>query len=227
MKNIEFLKGKLIAHRGVFDNKRIYENTASAYIRAIKYHFPIELDVRILKDGTIICFHDEDMERLLHLEGKVEKLTYDELVYIAKYQIPTFASILELVNGEVPLLIETKSLSKRYALEQGLAKLLDNYQGEFAIQSFYSKSLKWFYKNRPNYIIGYIMGKRNYKQYLSFKKFDFLDVKIGLFSDKHIRKIKEDYPVIGWDIDSVEDLENNKELYYALVCDNILDITNK
>ena len=113
MKDMSFLRNRFIAHRGIYDNKRIYENTTSAFLRAIKNNSIIEVDLRMLKDGTIICFHDENMERMLHVEGKIERLTYDELCYIARYQIPTFSMLLELTHGTVPLLIELISKTKK------------------------------------------------------------------------------------------------------------------
>ena len=43
LKDLSFLKSEKIAHRGIFDNKRIYENTISAYDRALKYKYIIHI----------------------------------------------------------------------------------------------------------------------------------------------------------------------------------------
>lgn len=226
MKDMTFLKECLIAHRGVYDNKRIYENTISAYTRAMKYNYPIELDLRLLKDGVVVCFHDDDTEKMLHVEGCVEDLTYDELCYLARYQIPTFESVLELVHGVVPLLIELKSVTRKMILESTVASMLDNYNGKFAIQSFNIKTLKWFYKNRPDFIIGYLVGKRNYKKETLFKKYDFLGIKHGLYNRKRIKKVRENYMVLGWGIENSDELVMARDIFDNLVCDNILDIDN-
>lgn len=224
MEKTNFLRNRLIAHRGIYDNKRIYENTLMAFMRALKYNYPIELDLRMLRDGTIICFHDETMERMLHVEGKIEKLTYEELSFMAKFQIPTIEDVLSTIHGSVPLIIEIISVTRKHALESKLAALLENYQGEFAIQSFNIKTLKWFYKNYSHYPIGYIIGKRNYKKETIFKKYDFLNIKIGLYNDKRIRKIKEDKLVLGWGITNKEEYLYYKEVFDSLVVDNLLDI---
>ena len=224
MKDMSCVRNRFIAHRGIYDNKRIYENTTSAFLRAIKNNSIIEVDLRMLKDGTIICFHDENMERMLHVEGKIERLTYDELCYIARYQIPTFSMLLELTHGTVPLLIELISKTKKNALEREVARMLDDYRGDFAIQSFNIKTLKWFYKNRVHFITGYIIGKRNYRKEPFFKKFDFLNIKIGLYNDKKIKKIREDKFVLGWGVTNRDEYDRYANVFDNLVVDNLLDI---
>ena len=151
MKDISFLKSAKIAHRGIYDNKRIYENTLSAYLRAVKKGYIIHIDVRILKDGEIVCFHDDSLERLLHVESDIDKMTYEELCYIAKYQIPTLKETLELINGSVPIIVELRNKIKKNQFEEKIVSILDDYKGLFAIQSFHLSILKWFYKNRKNY----------------------------------------------------------------------------
>ena len=52
---IEILKKRPFAHRGYFNKEEgIPENSIPAFERAIKSGFGIELDVHILKDGTIM-----------------------------------------------------------------------------------------------------------------------------------------------------------------------------
>lgn len=224
-KNIDFLLDKLICHRGIYDNKDIYENTIDAFKEALKYDCILEFDVRMLKCGTLVVFHDDDMERLLHVEGKIEKLTYDELTYMAKYEVPTFESVLKLINGKIPILIETKSKTKRCIMESKMAELLDKYNGLYAIQSFNLKSLKWFNKNRENVVIGYLIGKKNCKsEPIFFKKYDFLNVNIKLFNDKRVRKMREDKKVLGYTVKTKEMYELKKDVYDNLSCDNLLEI---
>lgn len=225
MKDCSFLKGNLFSRRGLFDNKRIYENTISAYNRAVKNKYGIELDVRLLKDGTVICFHDEDMKRLLHLEGKIDKMTYDELSYVARYQIPTLEEALKEIKGSVPVLIQIVDKSRKHQLEIKLSEILDKYAGDFAIESFHVKPLKWFYKNKPDYITGYMIGWKNYQRDIFFKKYDFVNVKIKLYSVKRIKSYKtNDKLVLAWRILTKEELEENKFIYDNLICDNLLEI---
>ena len=51
-------------------------------------------------------------------------------------KVPTFKEVLNFVNGRVPLLIEIKSEDKKKLLAPYVLKELNEYNGEFAIQSF-------------------------------------------------------------------------------------------
>ncbi len=224
MKELHFLKTRLIAHRGIYDNKRIYENTISAIQRAIKHQYIIEFDVRLLSDGTCVVFHDQNMERLLHVEGNIERITYDELCYIAKYQVPTLEEVLDLVAGSVPVLIDLKTITSKRLLEKKVAIILDEYKGDFAVQSFHIRTLKWFYKNRPNYITGYLINRKNLTKNYFFKKYDFVNINIKLLSDRRVKKLKEDKMVIGYTINTKEEYALKQNIYDNLVCNNILEI---
>ena len=224
LKDLSFLKSSKIAHRGIFDNKRIYENTLSAFVRAIKYKYIIHIDVHMLKDGTIICFHDEDMFRLLHVEGKIDTLSYEELSYIAKYKIPTLEEALEEIDGKVPVIIEMRNVSKKHEFELNITKILDDYKGLFAVQSFYLSILKWFYKNRPNYVIGYLVCKKNCMKDYFFKKYDYLNINILLYNDKRIKRIRSNKLVIGYKVISLNEYQKVSYLYDNLEFDNILEI---
>ena len=226
MKDTAFLKNTYFARRGIYDNKRIYENTISSYNRAVKYKIGIELDIRLLKDGTIICFHDDDMMRLLHMEGKIDNLTYDELCYLSKFQIPRLEDALNAINGNVPIIIQIKEKYRKNSLEIKLCKLLDNYKGNFAIESFHIKPLKWFNKNRPNFIIGYMIGWKNFRKDTFFKKYDFICIKINTYKPLILKKYKEKKIVIGWRVNKREDFDINKNFYDTLICDNVLEIFN-
>lgn len=224
IKNLNFLKSKLISHRGIFDNDTVYENTLSAILKAASLGYIVEFDIRMLADGEIIVFHDKDMMRMLNVEGLIENLTYEELSYIAKFEIPKLEDVLNFVKGEVPLLIELKTISKRGVFETKVAEILDNYNGEFAIQTFNIKTLKWFNKNRSNYVIGYLLGKSNYKKEYFFKKYDFINCDINLYSDNKIKRLRTDKVVIGYTIDNKDMLESMRFLYDNLTCNNLLEI---
>lgn len=224
MKDLSFLKNNVIAHRGIYDNERIFENTLQSIARAIKYRLIIELDVCMTNDGNIICFHDDNLNRMLHVDDEVRKINYEDISFIAKYQIPTLLQALELINGSVPVIIELKGKSKKHMLEKKVIEILDNYNGTFVIQSFNLSILKWLKKNKPEYILGYIIGKNNFKYRLFYKKFDFLNVNINLISDKQVRHIKENKFVMGYTITNKETYKEKKEVYDALVLDNVLEI---
>ncbi|MDD4596084.1 MAG: glycerophosphodiester phosphodiesterase family protein, partial [Candidatus Izemoplasmatales bacterium] len=64
MKNLEWIKNRLIAHRGLHTGNGIVpENSMKAFRLAIEKNYGIECDVNVLKDGTVVVFHDKDLKR--------------------------------------------------------------------------------------------------------------------------------------------------------------------
>jgi len=122
---------EVFAHRGFHLNYP--ENTLESFTRAVEQNFAIELDVRFLKCGTIVCFHDIYMKRLLSVPGRISRRTFNEIkkykISGTEYKIPKLEDVLEMVNGRVTVLIEIKGiLSKQYEIE--LENILLNYKGK-------------------------------------------------------------------------------------------------
>ena len=74
----ELLKKYRYAHRGFHDKPVIPENSLPAFRRAIEHGFGAELDVHLLKDGTLAVFHDSDLRRCANVDGQIEDLTLEE-----------------------------------------------------------------------------------------------------------------------------------------------------
>lgn len=67
------------AHRGLYNKEAgIPENSLPAFSRAIARGFGAELDVHLLRDGTLAVFHDSDVKRMTGREGYLEDLSADE-----------------------------------------------------------------------------------------------------------------------------------------------------
>ena len=151
-----------IAHRGLFDNIKIPENSISAFSKAIDLNYPIELDIRMLSDNTIVAFHDEKLSRMTGADGYINNLTYPQIEHLkllnTEDKIPTFKQILELVDGKVPLLIELKNTKKAGIFESKVAEMLKEYKGEFAVQSFNPRTVEWFKDNMPDVTRGLLSG---------------------------------------------------------------------
>ena len=66
-------------------------------------------------------------------------------------EIPTLEECLDLVAGQVPLLIEFKCpTSKAAPLCEAANRILENYTGKYFIQSFYPPVLGWYKKHRKD-----------------------------------------------------------------------------
>ena len=149
-----FENHRIIAHRGIHDNIKIYENTIEAFKLAIEKNYIIEIDIHKTVDNKIVVFHDYNTQRLFDVNLKIENTTYKELKKLKKFHIPTLEEVLKIVDGKVPLLIELKQPNKVGELEKITMKILNKYKGQFAIQSFNPKTIYWFKKNYPNILRG-------------------------------------------------------------------------
>ena len=220
MKNIDFLKRSLIAHRGMH-NSTIPENTLPAFVKSVDKNYIIELDIHILKDNTIVVYHDHNLSKLTGVNKVIETLSYPHLSKIKiknKYIIPTLKQVIHIVDSEVPLLIEVKDMNNNSKFEEELVKILDKYKGEFAIQSMNPFVIDWFYKNRKDYVIGLIIfNELNYnivKKYT--KKIDFISIY------KKQLPFKSNKMVLGWTIRNDKEYKKYVKLCDNLICENIL-----
>lgn len=138
------LLGAQYAHRGLHDAAHA-ENSLSAFRLAVENGYGIELDVRLSKDGTLVVFHDDTLERVCGVEGNVIDFAVEELAAMrlagTEEGIPTLREVLDLVNGRVPLLVEIKESAKDSAVSRATAEMLKSYGGPLLIESFNPLSL--------------------------------------------------------------------------------------
>jgi glycerophosphoryl diester phosphodiesterase len=121
------------------------ENSRAAVRAAIAAGYGIEIDLQLSRDGVAMVFHDETLERLTPRSGWLRDLTAAELAAIplsgGDEGIPTFAEILTIIAGRVPLLVELKDQTLRMAetdgqLEAATVAALAGYAGPVALMSF-------------------------------------------------------------------------------------------
>jgi hypothetical protein len=154
------LDGRLIAHRGLHDLREGEpENSLPAFKRAAEEGLAIENDIHLTKDGRVVVFHDDTLDRMCGVAGKPEEKTLSELKELTLAgtgeRIPTLEECLEVVNGRVPLLVEFKvSGGNEAALCEAAEKIFAGYAGKYMIQSFYPKIVAWYRKNRPEIMRG-------------------------------------------------------------------------
>lgn len=132
-----------IAHRGLHAVKRgIVENTAPAFEAAIAKGYGIECDLRAGHGGTQLVFHDETLNRLIGGKGAIADVTAADLKRlrhkVSGVPIMTFAELLEMIDGRVPLLAEIKSewSPPDMAFLKRVAKLANACRGPLALMSF-------------------------------------------------------------------------------------------
>ena len=132
-----------IAHRGLHNaGSGIIENTAQAFEAAIARGYGIECDLRPAHGGSPVVFHDETLDRLVDGTGPVSALTADDLTRFSHRGsgagILTFAQLISLVDGRVPLLVEIKSewTPPDQAFLAAIAQQASVYRGPIALMSF-------------------------------------------------------------------------------------------
>ena len=157
---------RIIAHRGY--HYYYPENTIKSYFEAVKRNLSIELDIRMTKDGYIICMHDRYTKRLLGKNGKTSNMTLKQIrnfkIKGTNENVPLFEDVLKIVRGSVPLLIEIKGfLNHRF--NRNLFYYMSNYEGKFY---FHAKNiftyfiLKNIWKNRVFYILNPFRKRFNF-----------------------------------------------------------------
>ena len=149
------------AHRGLYDKEAgIPENSLPAFSRAIARGFGAELDVHLLRDGTLAVFHDSDVKRMTGREGYLEDLSADELKDYAldgtKETIPQFKDVLALFEDTgLPIIVELKSFRDNYAaLTERTMRELDKFRVVYCVESFDPRCVAWVRKHRPEVIRG-------------------------------------------------------------------------
>ena len=142
MSKLAWLTERPVAHRGYHDmNKQVWENTLSAFSRAIDAGFAIECDLHYASDSVPVVFHDDDLQRVCNLPGQLRDRTSAELGLLSiggtKDKIPTLKQLLRLCDGKVPLVLELKG---REGDDEGFAEavldVLEGYKGHVALMSF-------------------------------------------------------------------------------------------
>ena len=191
------------AHRGLYDKEAgIPENSLPAFSRAIARGFGAELDVHLLRDGTLAVFHDSDVKRMTGREGYLEDLSADELKDYAldgtKETIPQFKDVLALFAGTgLPLIVEVKSFRDNFAelTERTMAEL-DKFGVKYCVESFDPRCLPMAFATTN--LLGNIMAQPDFVAY------KFEDKKN--WAPRLCRKL---YGAQGvyWTIRSKEDLE--------------------
>ena len=147
-----------IAHRGLFDNPHIPENSMPAFKAAIKEGYAIELDIQLTSDNRLVVFHDETLQRMCNDPRTLRQLSYKDLIQLnlldSGEKIPLFKDVLNMVNGRVPLFVEIKPEGRFLENARRTAAVLKKYNGIFCVQSFNPFVLLSFRKHSPKVLRG-------------------------------------------------------------------------
>ncbi len=231
--------GQYIAHRGLHDNRGdAPENTMLAFERAVGEGYGIETDVHLTNDNVLVLHHDHLLKRSCGREGRLEQTDYKDIkdlkVFGSKQGIPKLQDFLEMVNGQVPLVVELKAEpgDDVELLCSETCFFLDSYEGLFCIESFNPIVVRWFKKHRPQMLRGQLAQRGELPGPLGFLLsvcfFNFLtrpDFIAYRWQDsqtlrfKLLRKVFK-ATTVAWTIKSEEELRQMQDRFDVFIFDS-------
>ena len=149
------------AHRGA--STYCPENTMLSFYTGVYMGANgIETDVQVTKDGVLVLFHDDTLDRILGIEGAVKDYTYEELLqYKVKNgslfdRVPTFEEFLDhFVQYDLTFAIELKVTG----IEREVADMIYKYGAEkkVIVTSFIFEAIETMRACAPELEIGYLV----------------------------------------------------------------------
>lgn len=239
--NYSIFYNQLFAHRGLHD---IYpdspENSMAAFALAVHHGFGIELDVHLTKDDIPVVFHDDNLYRICGVNQMLRDFTYEELQQFelcnTKERIPRLQDVLDLVKGQVPLLIEYKVEHNAKKLCSISNDLLTNYCGTYCIESFHPFALYWYKRNRPDIVRGqlssnFLAEKKTVSHFLLthlignfYGAPDFIAYNC-LYKEEFTRRLCRKFfrtPSFAWTVKSHEQMKNCKKDFDSFIFESFI-----
>jgi len=194
------------AHRGLHYGSEFPENSLIAFAAALELGAGIECDLRLTADNRVLVFHDTDALRLCGSPMKVGESTLAELgrLSLGGHPLPTLESLLALVKGRVPLLLEVKVADDLWRWIPALRATLGAYAGPFGVMSFDPRIARLLKTNLPDVRRGLVVRgtlpawRRSVALWLADPHFVAVDrAALGKSWVAQLRKRK---PVYSWTI---------------------------
>jgi glycerophosphoryl diester phosphodiesterase len=194
-----------------------------------------ELDVQLLADGEIAVFHDSSAVRMTGVDRLMENCEAHHIremrLMESDQTVPLLDDVLDLVHGEVPLLIEMKGFGRVGQFGKAILQKLKGYDGLFALQSFNPRVLLWLKMRYPHIPRGQISGSLQDVKLAWHRKMlvrnlltngitrpHFISYEAECIPDmKRVQALRAKMPVIGWTVSSLDQYKRLKRY-----CDNII-----
>ena len=160
-------EGRRFAHRGLHSpDLAVPENSLAAFRRAADRGYGIELDVQLSADGHVMVFHDDTLDRVCGVPGRLDQFTLSELRMLrlcgTEQVIPLLSEVLSVVAGRVPLIVELKNGKNNRELCERTLALLRSYAGDVCIESFNPWIVAWFRFHATDLLRGQLAQPASY-----------------------------------------------------------------
>jgi len=220
----------VVAHRGASAYKP--ENTFLSFTLAVELGADmVEVDVRQSKDGHLIVFHDETVERTTNGKGFVKNLTLKELKSLDAglgSKIPTLSEAASLLRGKAGMVVEVKALG----IERRVVETLDEagIVEDVIVTSFFHPVLKKIKSLCPKVRTGVIISSRpvhpskiafDAEADAIFPRYKYVD------EDFVLEAHKDGLLVFPWTVDSADQVESLAKMGVDGVVTNKPDVAVK
>jgi glycerophosphoryl diester phosphodiesterase len=225
---LDWLVAQPIAHRGLHNmTAALIENTSSAFAAAIDGNYAIECDLQLTADGEAVVFHDETLDRVMDVTGRLKEFSTSELktksFKFGGDRIQTLDDLLQQVAGKVTLVIELKShFDGDIRLVERALAVLAGYRGPHCLMSFDPLLVQAVVELSPQTVRGITADSATDSSYdalphstrMSLRHMDHLEKTQPHFISYYFRdlpfapvqRLREmGYPVITWTIRNAEE----------------------
>ena len=196
------------AHRGLHRGSDFPENSLIAFALALEMGAGIECDLRLTADGHVVVFHDADAKRMCGSTLRIGQSTLHDLgrLRVGEGPIPPLESLLHLVDGRVPLLLEVKVDGDIWRWAPALKRALGDYAGPFGIMSFDARVPRLIKTNLPNVRRGLVIKDKlgAWKRFWAMRLADpqFLAVEVAALGKPWVERARGRMPVYSWTVRS-------------------------
>jgi glycerophosphoryl diester phosphodiesterase len=194
------------AHRGLHHGSGFPENSLIAFATALEMGAGIECDLRLTADNEIVVFHDADAWRMCASPLRIGECTLADLgrLRLGEEPIPTLASLLALVRGRVPLLLEVKVAKDLWRWAPALKRALASYEGPFGVMSFDARLPRLLKTNLPDVRRGLVIkdGLPPIRRWwaMSLASPQFLAVEVAALGKPWVEQARARIPVYSWTV---------------------------
>jgi glycerophosphoryl diester phosphodiesterase len=209
---------RIIAHRG--DHRSEPENSLAACAAALARGADgLEVDLRLTADGTLICFHDWYLKRLMGRSGRVGQADIAQLLEWPlrhptsrrRRPVATLPELLTLVEDRVLLVLDLKQESVRHSrLEQETLRWLSEFGlcDNIIISSFSPWVLRRVRQVAPQYATALIAASRLGVRLFDPAYCDALHVDYRLLRRRWFARMAAEFPRLAlWTVDRKSDVD--------------------
>ena len=237
-----------IAHRGLFNNEDVPENSLTAFRKAVENGYGIELDVQLTTDNQLVIFHDESLKRMTGIDKRLIECDFDELqqytLLDTDEKIPLFSEVLKVLKKDTPLVVEIKPEGRCIETARRTVELLKNYDGLYNMESFNPMVITYLRKNHPQIIRGQLaydslkdpQNKENFfikfiTTYLMMNflsRPDYIAYDCTATDNLSFRLCSKLFKgeCVAWTIKSQQELEEKRKYYQCFIFDSFIPEEN-